>query len=191
MNIMNIKTHPSMLTDTPNTQFFHHFRWRMCAHKTSMRTSHFMAMIVRVRETALIPDQCFKCFQTDYTSHECQFFYCIIVCPLSNFTGNDTPLKIHYLQRVYFHRSSGAPRISLDELLPRPHPVGVALPAPPSLALLPLQVRAGHGHYHHCHHHYYYHHYYHHLLTLLELLLLVLLVARLRLWLQIWCVNSC
>ena len=109
-------------------------------------------------------------------------FYCVVICPLSNFTGNDTLFMIQYLQRSYFHPRPGAPRISLDELLARPHPVSVALPAPPSLALLPLQVRAGHGHYHHHHHyHYHHHHHHHHLLTLLELLLLVLLVARLRL----------
>ena len=104
-----------------------------------------------VRKTALIPDQCFRCFQTDYWSHECQFFIVSLFALCQTLQA-----MIHYLHinDTLFTKVIFSPWISLDELLPRPHPVGVALPAPPSLALLPLQVRAVHGHYHHCHHHY-------------------------------------
>ena len=113
----------------------------VCVHSKLVREqSHSMAQTC-VRNTALIPDQCFRCFQTDYWSHECQFFIVSLFALCQTLQA-----MIHYLHinDTLFTKVIFSPRISLDELLPRPHPVSVALPAPPSLALLPLQVRAGH-----------------------------------------------
>ena len=107
-----------------------------------------------VRNTALIPDQCFRCFQTDYWSHECQFFIVSLFALCQTLQAMIHYLHINDTIDTLFTKVIFSPWISLDELLPRPHPVSVALPAPPSLALLPLQVRAGHGHYYpHYHHH--------------------------------------